>query len=88
MSEEETICKLNKLNKLNKPAYICQHLNKTDKVGFNVPYDLDKDLEAWCDECEKILQEEGGWTERANKYANIKLCRRYCFEEIKALNLG
>jgi hypothetical protein len=83
MSEEDTICIL---HALNKTAIICQHLNLTDRLGFNVPYDLDNDLEAWCDKCEKILQEEGGWTERAIEYANLRVCCEFCFEKIKNLN--
>lgn len=83
MSEEETILML---HELNKTAFTCQHLNLTDKLGFNVPFDLINDTEAWCDKCEKILQEEGGWTERAIEHAKIRVCCRCCFEVIKNLN--
>lgn len=80
MSEEETIAKL---KKLNEPAFICKHLLLNPDSNLNFPYDINEDNQVWCDECEKILQEEGMWTDRAEKFADIKPYCRYCFAELK-----
>ena len=80
MSEEETI---KKLKKLNEPVIICQHLLMNRYLNLNFPNDIDEDDQAWCDECEKILQEEGGWTDRALEFADLKPYCKYCFAEMK-----
>ena len=79
MSEEETIAKL---KKINEPAIICQHLLMNPDLNLNFPCD-EEDDEAWCDECEKIFQEEEGWTDRALEFADIKPYCKYCFAEMK-----
>jgi len=43
-------------------AFVCKHLNRTIKVGFNEAFETfedmeladDDDFQAWCDECEVI----------------------------------
>ena len=83
MSEKETV---KKLKKLNESGIICQHLNtKPDhKLGFNVPRDIENDIEAWCNQCELVLQEENNeWTERAQNFANLKSICRCCFESLR-----
>lgn len=80
MCENKTIALL---KQLNEPAIICHHLIENPCLHLNFPYDIDEDDQAWCDECEKILQEEQGWTDRALKFANLKTCCKYCFAELK-----
>lgn len=48
-------------------AFVCKHLNHTDKVGFEEAFETtegmelveDDDLQAWCDECEIVRKKEG-----------------------------
>ncbi|HHT9079608.1 hypothetical protein [Flavobacterium psychrophilum] len=75
---------------LRNPAFVCQHLNLEFKVGFNEPYlevnSKEKDLNAWCDECEKVRVLEGEWNDISEGYAKIKLVCDKCFFEMKKLN--
>jgi hypothetical protein len=76
-------------------AYVCQHLSKSKKVGFFEPYapesdehDPDQGLQAWCEECERILRDEGDWTEKALEFASFRECCAGCLYEIKKFNMG
>jgi hypothetical protein len=72
------------------PAYVCQHLNLKEKVGFIQSYDLDNPdneiLNAWCSECDKILMEEGEWNDRSESFANIRMICSECFYKMRSLN--
>lgn len=82
MTEEEIVCNL---HKKQATAIICGHLCGVDdgNIGFNVPADIKNDLEAWCDKCEKILNEAGGWTDNAVKFADFIPCCVGCFISVK-----
>ncbi len=71
-------------------AYVCQHLNLTDPIGFIQAYDPDNPeieiLNAWCNECDKILLEEGEWNDKSENFAKIKLVCSECFIIMKNLN--
>jgi len=77
-------------------AYACQHLNHTSKVGFVEPFDTyedmelteDDELQAWCNECEAVRQEEGEWNERAIEFTQSKIVCEKCYFEMKEFNLG
>jgi hypothetical protein len=73
-------------------AYVCQHFSKSKKVGFFEPYAIDSDpdeaLQAWCEECERILRDEGGWTDKALEFASFRVCCGGCFHDIKKFNVG
>ncbi len=76
-------------------AFICQHLNKHTKTGFEEAFpsykgmdiDEDDDLQAWCSECEKLRLRNDGWNEESMELANIKLVCEDCYFEIKEFNL-
>lgn len=64
------------------------------KVGFFEPYPPDSEgydpgegLQAWCEECERILKDEGEWTDKALRFAGFRGCCSGCFHEIKKFNL-
>jgi len=77
-------------------AFICKHLNHTTIVGFEEAFETfedmelleDDDLQAWCNECEIVRQQEGEWNERSMAFADIKLVCEKCYFEMKELNLG
>lgn len=77
-------------------AFVCQHLNKTYKTGFEEAFEthegmeleMDDDLQAWCDECEEVREREGEWNDVAMKFADIKLVCEHCYFEMKTVNLG
>jgi len=51
------------------------------KVGWNEPeeYIFDEEdefwdcINAWCDECKKVVNEGGGWNDETEAFADIKL---------------
>jgi hypothetical protein len=65
-------------------------------VGFEESFETfegmelleDDDLQAWCDECESVRQNEGEWNEKSMAFAEIKLVCEKCYFEMKELNLG
>jgi len=71
-------------------TFVCRHLVDGQKLGFNVgydpenPYDLCSD--AWCDECEKVLDAEGEWNDESEKFADIRLLCSSCYEDIRERN--
>jgi hypothetical protein len=78
----------------NRIAFVCQHLNKKTKVGFeeafvtieNMKLGEDDDFQAWCNECEKIRVKENGWSDYAMEFADIKLVCEKCYFEMKEIN--
>lgn len=77
-------------------AFICQHLNKRNKTGFEEAFptqkgmqlDEEDDFQAWCDECEKVRVKYDGWNDESMKFASIKLICERCYFEIKEFNLN
>lgn len=74
-----------------KPAFICKHLRYGVDLGFNQPDEpADEEhpfQEAWCNDCEKVLMEEGEWNDRSESFAEIIAICEGCFEEIKDRNI-
>jgi len=68
----------------SEAAFVCQHLEKGEKVGFNYSYDSeDSDSlhpDAWCDECDDVLDEEGEWNEKTESFVGIKALCCSCYE--------
>ncbi len=80
---------------LRNQAFVCQHLICGDAKGFWEPFDSDPtrqypdgELNAWCDECDKILMKEGDWNEKSETFAQIQLICDECFFQMKKLNNG
>lgn len=78
-----------------KPAFVCQHLNKSKVTGFHEAFPSDPDddseeddLQGWCDACEIVRLKEGEWNENSMAFANIRLVCDRCYFEIKERNLG
>jgi hypothetical protein len=74
----------------HRPAFICQHLQFGEGVGFNPsdePFDAEWPFQsAWCDECDKVLLREGEWNDVSEGFAKIMLICEGCLEEIRNRN--
>jgi len=77
-------------------TYVCRHLDTAAKVGFHEAFetsegmelDDDDDLQAWCDECEKVREKEGEWNDNSMAFAQIKIVCEGCYFDMKEFNLG
>lgn len=71
-------------------TFLCRHLVEGENLGFNIGYDPENPdalcPDAWCDECEKVLDAEGAWNENSEKFADIKLLCSHCYEQIRERN--
>jgi hypothetical protein len=76
-----------------RSAIICQHLFKSlqtaEVVGFAVPWEVipeKESYEAWCVECMKILDEQQGWNDISEEFADFRLVCEACYEKVKNIN--
>lgn len=71
-------------------TYVCNHLVDGERRGFNYGYSTeDPDRhhpDAWCDECEKILDAEGEWNEKSESLVDIKVLCASCYENLRERN--
>jgi len=70
-------------------AFVCTHLAKeSHALGFNREDPTDESLhpDAWCDDCEIIRAQCGGWTDEAEKLVNIALVCTRCYEHARIRN--
>lgn len=74
-----------------RPAFICTHLQHGADLGFHqpdAPPMADWPFQnAWCDECDRVLMQEGEWNERSEAFADIIAICEGCFEEVKQRNI-
>jgi hypothetical protein len=73
-------------------AFVCEHLLAAAGAGFHWGIDAQAPdapcPDAWCDACEKMLQAEGAWTDRAVAAAEIKRVCDLCYEKFRERNWG
>jgi hypothetical protein len=71
-------------------AFVCRHvlesLRTGARVGFHTPDDAGDDDQAWCDACERVRARAGGWNDRSEAHADIRLTCLDCFQDAWALN--
>lgn len=71
-------------------TFLCRHLNDGEGQGFNVGYDPEHPdnlyPDAWCDQCDAVLEQEGEWNDRAEAFAGIRLVCAECYCHIRELN--
>ncbi len=93
MSKENTVtCQKHGPKRM---AFICQHLNKHTRTGFEEAFpsfrgmELEEydDFQAWCDACEIERQRTDGWNDESMKFANIKVVCEDCYFEIREFNM-
>jgi hypothetical protein len=74
-------------------AIVCQHLfeslDSKKVVGLYLPHEdipNNEPFEAWCDECEIVLDEEKGWNDKSESFADFKLVCEKCYDNIRDIN--
>jgi hypothetical protein len=64
-------------------SILCRHLcggTGLSYHAFKYPPDHPAVWQAWCLECHAVLEEEGGWTARSEKFADLKIVCTSCFK--------
>ena len=71
------------------PAIVCCHqVNNRDRiVGFVENSSDPEDLQAWCDECERLFIQEDGMTEVFRAFNDFKVVCDFCYVQIKERNM-
>jgi hypothetical protein len=60
---------------------ICRHLRDENRLGYlAIRAEGDEPAQAWCEACDTVLEEEQGWTDRADLQADWKLYCTVCYE--------
>lgn len=71
-------------------TFLCKHLVESESKGFNVGYDPEHPNnlypDAWCNECEAVLEQEGEWNDISEKFADIKMLCSCCYLDIRKRN--
>lgn len=72
-------------------TFICHHLSHhRENQGFHMGYDPeDPDVlypDAWCDQCNEVLEQEGEWNDTSEAFAKIKVVCANCYCSIRAKN--
>jgi hypothetical protein len=71
-------------------TFLCNHLLNGEKLGFNAGFDPEDpdDLypDAWCNECESILNKEGEWNDVSISFSDIKIVCTSCYCNIRERN--
>ena len=75
-----------------RPTFVCKHLVRGSSLGFLEPNrepvspeESDEQC-AWCDECERVRQEQRGWNDVSEAFAGITMICDLCFEAARARN--
>ena len=64
---------------------ICCHLREGTGLGYwAINADPQGPAQAWCEECDMILAEDRGWTDRGDLFADWKLYCTGCYAEALA----
>ena len=78
---------------LQDETFVCQHivqgLAESTPYGFWWPESSDQARpDAWCTACNEVLAAEyWEWTEKAEKFASIKLLCGQCYDRARDMNL-
>jgi hypothetical protein len=70
-------------------AALCSHLVKGAGLGFNAgdPTPENPSPDAFCDTCWKILEEENGWSDRAQRLVPCSIVCGVCYIGIRLRNI-
>jgi hypothetical protein len=66
-------------------AFICEHLmaNPAKRWFSDDPTQENPWPDAWCNECETLLGEQGEWSDRGGSRLRIKLVCHRCYEQMR-----
>ncbi len=68
-------------------TYVCNHLLSGHNKGFHCGYDENEPDEkwpdAWCHDCQQLLEQHGQWNETAASTANIQIICSSCYEDVR-----
>jgi hypothetical protein len=68
-------------------TFVCQHLVRGSKLGFFCADDPgDERPDAWCGECDRVMQAEGGWNDRSEQFAKVTLLCSECYDVVRERN--
>jgi uncharacterized protein DUF6882 len=71
-------------------TFVCQHLVAGKEAGFHHGRDDDDPdalwPDAWCDACEHVRQSEGGWNDRSEAFAAVRVLCDRCYENARQRN--
>ncbi len=61
---------------------ICRHLREQSSLRFYAnTAEKYAPAQAWCEACDQVLDEERGWSDPADEFADWKLLCTACYEE-------
>ena len=61
---------------------ICQHLRAGAGLGyFAIEAEPEEPAQAWCEKCDAVLEEERGWSDRADELADWMLVCTGCYDQ-------
>ena len=71
-------------------TFVCKHLaeNPVQRWHCGYPEEDNQWPDAWCDECNGAFEREGGWNERNEGVADIKLLCSCCYDDGIAKSVG
>ncbi len=71
-------------------SLVCRHLFSGQGLGFHVGYKAEAPdalwPDAWCNACEAVLSEQGGWNDAAVAHADFRLLCSGCYERVRLSN--
>ncbi len=73
-------------------AFVCQHTIESLKDGkprgfwWSIEQPENSRPDAWCSECEDLVNKTGEWEGEAEEFANIKILCGVCYDNAKLLN--
>ena len=77
---------------LRYATFVCRHLVSGNGLGFFAPdrtpiseHESDEQC-AWCAECERVRQRQGGWDDVSEAFAGITMICDTCFDAARLRN--
>jgi hypothetical protein len=67
---------------------ICRHLREGDGLAYwAIEPEAEEPAQAWCEACDAVLEQDRGWSDRADDLAEWKLYCAGCYEETLARHI-
>jgi hypothetical protein len=68
-------------------TFVCQHLVTGSGLGFFCADEPDDERpDAWCGDCDRILEEEGEWNDTSEAYAQVTVLCSGCYDVVRQRN--